>query len=337
MTMKRLKLLCYAAAGFFLLIHAVMFFVFRHYKVMPMVSFNVFSILFYIGMLLLISKEKFRDFVIFTFLEINLHMALAIFHTGWEAGFQITLIGISILLAYAEYVGRSMDLHYSRFIFYAPISLINYLVSFFIALRRPATYILPDRVNHIFQISWAIVVFFIMIFVLQIFVFSASESQEKLTYQALHDQLTGIPNRVYMSEKLKNIFSKSDRNGYWIAITDLDDFKKFNDTYGHNCGDYVLVTIANLLQTPGVEVCRWGGEEFLLVGKKGSASPFEILQQIRQSVNDYKFEYEGTQLHMTMTAGISWLEPGMTVDEWISAADKKLYEGKAAGKNRIVI
>lgn len=337
MSMKRIKLLCYVAAGFFFLVHAAMCLIFRLHHITPLIFMNLFSMAFYIGMLVLIDRNLFREFVTLTFLEINLHMGMAIYYVGWDAGFQVTLIGICIMLAYAEYIGRSMNLKYYRFIFLAPISLLTYLLSYILSLKNTAPYLLPDHLNHMFQIGWALVTFIIMIFVTQVFVVGASTSQEKLKYQATHDKLTGIPNRVFMYEQLKKVFSGAEPNRYWLAITDLDDFKKFNDTYGHNCGDYVLVTIAKLLQIPGLDVCRWGGEEFLLVGKRGSSTPYEILQQVRQTVSDYPFEYEGNVLHMTMTVGMSWLEPGMTVDEWISAADTKLYEGKAAGKNRIVV
>lgn len=336
-TLKRIKLLSYIAAGFFLVVHAAMFFIFRHYNVRPLVFLNLLSITFYIIMLLLIDRDQLNRFVTLTFLEINLHMGLAICYTGWEAGYQITLVAICILLAFSEYIGRALHLKYSRFILLAPVSMVTYLVSYYITLSRPTPYVLPDHLYHFFQVAWALVVFLITFFVLEIFVFGASEAREKLTYQANHDQLTGIPNRVYMSEKLRNVFSRPDRDGYWLAIIDLDDFKIFNDTYGHNCGDYVLVTIAKLLQIPGVEVCRWGGEEFLLVGKKRTSTPMEILQQVRQAVNDYKFQYEGNEMHMTMTIGVAWLEPEMNVDEWISTADTKLYEGKASGKNRIIM
>ncbi len=337
MSMKRIKLLSYLAAGFFLFVHAVMFFIFRNYNVKPLVFLNFGSIAFYIIMFKLIDKDQLYLFVTLTFLEFNAHMFMAIYYTGWEAGYQITLIAICTLLAFAEYIGRAMHLKYSRFIVFAPVSMGTYLVSYYITLKRPTPYILPDHVYHVFQVAWGLVVFIIVFFVLEIFVVGASKAYETMAYQANHDQLTGIPNRVYMSEKLRNIFSHPDRDSYWLAIIDLDDFKIFNDTYGHNCGDYVLVTIAKLLQIPGVEACRWGGEEFLLVGKKGTSTPMEILQQVRQAVNDYKFQYEGNELHMTMTIGVAWLEPEMNVDEWISTADTKLYEGKAAGKNRIVM
>ena len=121
-------------------------------------------------------------------------------------------------------------------------------------------------------------------------------------------------------------------------MCDIDNFKRVNDTYGHDNGDLVLKDVADILRSntrPGDFLCRWGGEEFLLVGKKVNNGPAALLQQIRQSVHDYNFQYENHQIHVTLTIGMSWLQPEMTLDQWISSADKKLYEGKAAGKDRL--
>lgn len=318
------------------MIHVVMYFIFRQNNVPQMEILNLVSILFYVVMLMLILNDKLHEFIIATYLEINIHMAAAIYYTGWDSGFQITLIGITILLAYAEYAGRSLHRKYVRFALLAPVGLVTYLLSFYISIKRPAPFPLPEKVTIIFNVAWALIVFITLIIVMQIFVYFAVASQDRMTYEAMHDKLTGLPNRLYMSEYLQKISAEPGGERYWLAITDLDDFKKINDTYGHNCGDYVLVTIANILNSPGIEVCRWGGEEFLLVGKKIANGPIALLQQIRQTVHDYEFQYEEQQLHVTLTIGMSWREPDMTLDQWISSADKKLYDGKAAGKNRVI-
>lgn len=335
MTIKRVKLLSYSLAVLFLVVHVVMYIIFKRNNVLPMEILNLLSITFYVVMLILILNDKIRTFIIACFLEINIHMGAAIHFTGWNSGFQITLIGICILLAYAEYAARSLHRKHIRFILLSPIALFTYLRSFYVSLQRPAPYPLPEHVANSFQVAWAIIVFLIIFIVLQIFVYYAAASQDELRNEAMHDKLTGLPNRVYMSEYLQTVSEAKDQSQYWLAIIDLDDFKICNDTYGHNCGDYVLVTIANILKSPGIEVCRWGGEEFLLVGKRVNNGPVALLQQIRQTVHDYDFEYEGKHIHMTMTIGMAWKKPEMSLDEWISTADKKLYEGKAAGKDRV--
>ena len=324
-------------AFFYLVVHIVMYFVFCRNRIWPMVFLNLFSVSFYVVMLKLIYDNKFYEFIVASTLEVCFHMGSAVYYTGWNNGFQITLIGICILAAYAEYIGRTKHLKHPHFMILGSVAVFTYMMSFYYSKKRPAPYPLPENVSNFFQIAWALIVFGMVFIIMQIFISFASSSQEKYSYEAMHDQLTGLPNRVYMTEYLKEVLEKSDRDRYWLAITDLDDFKLFNDTYGHNCGDYVLVTIANLLRSPSIQVCRWGGEEFLLAGRTVTNGPVAMLQQIRQSVHDYKFQFENNELHVTMTIGMSWLEPGMTLDEWISSADEKLYEGKTSGKNKLCV
>ena len=193
--------------------------------------------------------------------------------------------------------------------------------------------------ESILQIAWAIIVFVVILPVLVMFVYVATRSQEILTNEVLHDKLTGLPNRYYMSTFFGNMAAGDGERQYWLAIADLDDFKRINDTYGHNCGDYVLVTLGRLIRdlSPDIEYCRWGGEEFLIAGEREDSDPELLLRRLRRDVEAYPFEYNGQKLHLTVTIGAAWFTPGQSIDEWIERADRKLYEGKSSGKNRMVI
>lgn len=124
-----------------------------------------------------------------------------------------------------------------------------------------------------------------------------------------------------------------------IAIFDLDDFKKVNDTYGHITGDEVLREFARILyanvQSRDV-IFRYGGEEFLVLFfcpiNFAEASCERILQELRS--NEFPFLPAGE--HITCTAGISVSKRDMTVEEFIERADQRLYAGKRAGKDRVV-
>lgn len=329
LTEKRVNLLCYIMTLVFMMIHVGMLLLFAFCQVTPMAWVNAASILFYAGMMLLIRFGKRKTFVVSTFLEVTFHMGLAIYFTGWDVGFQICLIGVCVLLFYAEYAGRTLKTETVRSIYLAPVAALVYLVSLVISTLRPAQYNLPEMVEAGMQIFWALVVFVIMLAILQIFLIVAIRSQEELSSEAMHDKLTGLPNRYYMS----SVFPKIMNRNCWLAIADLDDFKQMNDTYGHNCGDYVLQTLAEILrQQDGVEVCRWGGEEFLIASAKRDAG---ILQDIHRRIARHPFEYQGTTLKVTTTIGMAWYREGHSIDEWINAADEKLYEGKKNGKNQV--
>ncbi len=198
--MKQVKLLAYTISGIFLAIHVLMFVIFQACGVFPMACFNVASILFYIWMLYLVSREYFRPLVLLTFFEICVHMFAAIVCVGFNVGFQITLIGICVILFYSEYVARSMNLKYLRSITIAPAALIFYLAGYLFSVNRKPPYILPIEVTNFFQISLAVIVFVIAILILQLFVYVSTRYQEVLSNEVFHDKLTGLPNRYYMTD-----------------------------------------------------------------------------------------------------------------------------------------
>ena len=116
--------------------------------------------------------------------------------------------------------------------------------------------------------------------------------------------------------------------------------KKINDTYGHLFGDYVLRTIAEIMNDHKVdaEICRWGGEEFLIVGFSDNDMDIHLarLDDLRRTIEEHEFTYRGESTAVTVTIGVALYGKGMSIDEWIGAADRKLYEGKRSGKNRVI-
>lgn len=89
---------------------------------------------------------------------------------------------------------------------------------------NPAPYKMPESVEFWLSILWGFTVFSINIFFIQLLVIIANTSEEQLAYQLSHDKLTGLPNRYYLSEQFKKI--KTEENNYWLALSDIDDFKK---------------------------------------------------------------------------------------------------------------
>nr|MCR5000731.1 GGDEF domain-containing protein [Lachnospiraceae bacterium] len=153
-----------------------------------------------------------------------------------------------------------------------------------------------------------------------------------------HDPLTGSYNRRYATGKLDSLKEKAVP--FSVAIGDIDFFKKFNDTYGHDCGDAVLIevakTISEYMRGNGFSA-RWGGEEFLLVfenlsGMSATLACEKVLDLIRERL----VEYDGQFLSVTMSFGVAQADPLLSVDENINAADARLYEAKEGGRNRVV-
>lgn len=169
------------------------------------------------------------------------------------------------------------------------------------------------------------------------------EAQEKLEYAARTDPLTRLSNRRDIIEKLEYEKIRMKRKGstFCLILCDIDDFKQINDTYGHNCGDFVLVSIASILRSAIREedqVARWGGEEFLLLltgtGIEGGKT---VAEKLRENVENHCFRFEDMNLKITMTFGVAVYDNHeLLIDNCIKKADQALYAGKDRGKNCVV-
>lgn len=166
--------------------------------------------------------------------------------------------------------------------------------------------------------------------------------QKELEEQAIRDSLTGLYNRRFLDETLSRELSRAERDKYSVSVVmlDLDHFKMFNDTYGHDVGDLMLKQLGKLLTSQvraGDIACRFGGEEFVVVMPKAS------LSVAKQRANDWrmKFEsqvliHEGEVLNATLSAGVAvYPLHGTTSDEIIRKADQAMYAAKDAGRNQV--
>lgn len=168
---------------------------------------------------------------------------------------------------------------------------------------------------------------------------ASSKVQMSLKKLIERDALTGLYNRRAGERKLDNLERDGIKSS--ISIGDIDFFKKFNDSFGHECGDVVLKEVAACLNE-GMRgkgfVARWGGEEFLLVFENiEETSAGLMLIDILQSVRDRAIEYDGQTHQVTMTFGVVGRADDEKVSDQIRRADDKLYEGKQGGRNRVIV
>ena len=152
------------------------------------------------------------------------------------------------------------------------------------------------------------------------------------------DALTELFNRRSAQKRIDNIEELGIK--YSVAIGDIDFFKKFNDSFGHECGDVVLKFVAGLLNDAMKGkgfVARWGGEEFLMVFEdRGIDDAYAILMQVRDRLHMETASYNGEEHGVTMTFGVEEKRDGMEINKLINAADDKLYEGKKSGRDRVI-
>ncbi len=167
--------------------------------------------------------------------------------------------------------------------------------------------------------------------------------RESLRNQSICDPLTGLFNRRFMEESLEREFSRANRNKSSVSIVmiDLDHFKRFNDTFGHQAGDTLLRALGDLLKrsTRGQDIaCRFGGEEFALVLTDSNlAGALHRAEILRQQVKQLSVEYAGQLLGaVSISMGVAnYPEHGTTMGDVLRASDQALYCAKRDGRDRV--
>lgn len=171
---------------------------------------------------------------------------------------------------------------------------------------------------------------------------------ERLTYDKLledanTDGLTRCYNKMYFNNALESEVKKSKLTGkpLTLIIFDLDHFKKLNDNYGHDAGDYVLKEKARIIREQGIRqgdtFARYGGEEFcILLPNTNLKQGFEIAERLRKLVEKHEFIYDGKRLPVTASIGIADYRQGVgTGTDLFKRADSAVYKSKEGGRNQV--
>lgn len=329
------------------IIHIILLILFICIKCVPLAVFNGFSVLFYaVIMESFIQKGKYTSAFISTYLEIVLHSAFSIIILGWSFGFSMYNIGLIYVAYYFAYISSSV---HKKILLPSILGIINLLLILFI--RCYIFTVGPIFTNYSEAFNFGLSIMNFMVAALMIMFFAALHTIEirrkeyelrttnsKLDKLAHYDALTKLRNRHSMEDKLHSLLDNTT-DDYCFIMGDIDDFKQFNDKYGHACGDYVLKSVAEIiLKNTGAPhiACRWGGEEVLILLKANVEYAHIIAEKIRYEIEHMNGLYKTTLIHVTMTFGISAYTSGESFEKCISNADSKLYQGKQQGKNCVV-
>jgi diguanylate cyclase (GGDEF)-like protein/PAS domain S-box-containing protein len=165
--------------------------------------------------------------------------------------------------------------------------------------------------------------------------------EEQIRHSALHDSLTGLPNRRLLLDRLQWLLARSERSGNMLAVVffDLDDFKKINDSLGHPVGDDLLQQVSQRAQSITRDqdvVARLGGDEFVLLVPdcQKSQDVIHIMERLRQTLKR-PYRLQGQSLSISASIGIAvFPSDGREADELMKKADMAMYQAKKSGKNR---
>lgn len=178
------------------------------------------------------------------------------------------------------------------------------------------------------------------------FICGITLESETFLDDSLHDKLTELKNRMGFHHDYKNRYSKllkNDKEFHTVSlfICDIDFFKKVNDTYGHNAGDAVLKHVAEHFRKNSRNcdgVYRWGGEEFIVILPDTTAEQAaETAERLRLVIEASVCKFEDLEIKVTMSFGVTEIDPSVSIEDNISVADEKLYKAKQNGRNRVIL
>lgn len=170
---------------------------------------------------------------------------------------------------------------------------------------------------------------------------NAQHAIEEQREKAMHDSLTGLPNREAYKERLEHEINRMQRYGGNLSmmVCDIDFFKRINDNYGHLAGDKVLKIIAKALQRNLRDtdfIARFGGEEFVaLMPETDTEHARQVAEKLRQKIESSPFNFRKEPVQITMSVGISEFKEGESPEDVFERADKALYKAKESGRNQV--
>lgn len=323
--------------GIFLLCTDVFFLIMGIVYDMPLMRYVIYVKLIVNSVnLVLILRQHYMISTVIIYAVILVFMVTGVVCAGMSSAFQLYALGMLTCVSYNSYLHKRILKKDLPFFLIVAIHVIAYAGVYIYGRTHAPLYNIPRSAETIFLVFNSVASFYIVVLYVWLYRYVAIDSEEQLERMALVDNLTGLYNRHYLLAHIDNK-GRESLEGCWLALLDIDDFKKINDTHGHNCGDHVLHKIADMTQETceGCIVCRWGGEEFIILSDKAGYDD-NHLDALKNKIESEVFNFEDKELHITVTIGVSGYDSSLNHDAWISSADEKLYYGKKHGKNQVV-
>ncbi len=335
---------------FCLLVHILILTYSLVFGITLLAIFNCASILCYIvSYIILMRGNNILPFYI-GYMEIILHSFATNLIIGNQYGFSLYFL-VSVPMAFNLLHDYNKKSSIYKSLFLSFLSFLLYTICYALSKSINPLYQSPElkkTVTYVFMINILIAFLSSSMFCL-IFIYETDEAMNKLYNKnkelnvlANRDTLTGLYNRRTMTEHVMRMYEDFEETKvpFALIICDIDDFKMVNDSLGHDCGDLVLKSLARVLTGLTRDndfLCRWGGEEFLiLLNNINLEQARATAERFRSKIKETEMRYKDTVLSVTMTFGVAVADESTTYEELFRLADHRLYEGKNNGKDQVV-
>lgn len=294
---------------------------------------NVVSVAMYAGAYRLARRQRLHGAALLIWLEAFPHAVIGTLMTGWESGFHYLLLMFipSVILTNSRRKARAFV-----------VALLVFLGALDF-LARDLGPLAPLSASALTALKWLNITIFVTMFssLASYYRQKIFQAERSLHAQATQDALTGLHNRRYFQQVAEQELVRCRRTGSSasLLIMDIDFFKAINDTYGHETGDLVLISIARTLKQGSREMdtlARWGGEEFvLLMPGIDAQEALAVAERFRQAVERTPIIFSAGEILCTLSFGVTQLLAGETLSATVGRADRALYRSKLDGKNRV--
>ena len=328
--------------------HAIFAPVFICYDYTALFLYNLTATAVYLMFLLLSANRQRHFFFAAIFSDIVFYSVFITFITGHDYGTLFFTVGMIPVIFFVSSAANEKNFHKSTFFIQ---SLLAAAASVLIIFRNygstSAFYsdfpraVTSHKIFYISHIIFTVTVTVVYVSYMSLATeFTLKNIEEKtiqhmneLEYLANHDQLTGLMNRNKIQSYFNNSVSLKKTGGkdFSLTIFDIDHFKKINDKYGHDAGDFILKRITEVIKDmlpPDTEFARWGGEEFIILFNNYLDNTADFLNDIRNHIANTDNIWNGTNIQITLTFGLSSSRKMDNIDSVITDADNSLFYGK---------
>ena len=318
-----------------LCVHIFNVFLFWKFGLFPLVVLNAISSAIYVIFLTFFKNENLR--ISFAYFEIIFFSAMTELISGGHFGTLTFVIGmVAVIFFMLPYSNRKKHIYQ---LIGAALAVAISLISVFNYSLYPELMDLVLHHSSFVKVLNLTITLFSLFYLTNLYLVELRTTREKLDYSSNHDMLTGLYNRRFFESIMKR--SKDEKEtSFSVAMLDVDDFKKINDTYGHEIGDRVLAAVSKCIEAclpQDAVAVRWGGEEFVLyLPQVENSRALEVLETFRKKLSEQEIYHKGIRVAITATIGLCTGESIADYEEYLRQADEKLYWGKKHGKNQIV-
>ena len=327
-------------------VHALLLVIFAIAGVTPLVRFNILSVVVYTFCYILVRFGHFMPVYVSIILEVTFYTVVSTYFVGLRCGtycFLFSIIPIIIYFGCLLFKGK----HRWRIVMMLALNFLTFAVLYFRFFNAEPVYKVSAKIMLILVVFSAFAMVFSTMYYNAMYIYmtenalnSLRKENQQLSADAHEDALTSLLNRRGFLPLVKSLMNDSKSEAFCIAFCDIDDFKRVNDSYGHEAGDEVILQVTMMIkdELPGCDICRWGGEEFviLLKGCDMAAAKGKV-ERLRKTIESNPTAFFGKQIFVTTTIGLEeysaeYKEP----EEVIKKADERMYYGKQHGKNVVI-